>query len=134
MSRQHRVSLTDLINNDVAPAVQAAVSAPIEPVVSPPSAVAPIEAATVSPAAPAAPAAIVQKPVAARAPRGATLRARSKQLSLYLEEPVYEELRSLAFSERSKMHQLIVEGIDLMLRKRGHPSIKYLMKRAQAGR
>jgi predicted DNA-binding ribbon-helix-helix protein len=58
------------------------------------------------------------------------LRARTKQLSLYLEEPVYEELRNLAFSERVKMHQLIVEGVDLMLRKRGHPSIKDLMKKA----
>jgi hypothetical protein len=58
------------------------------------------------------------------------LRARTKQLSLYLEEPVYEELRNLAFSERVKMHQLIVEGVDLMLRRRGHPSIKDLMKKA----
>ena len=119
MSKPHRVSLTDLIQNDVAPVVQAAASAPREVVA--------VEPAPAAPApAPAAP--IRSAPV--RAPRGTTLRARTKQLSLYLEEPVYEELRNLAFSERVKMHQLIVEGVDLMLRKRGHPSIKDLMKKA----
>jgi hypothetical protein len=119
VSKPHRVSLTDLIQNDVAPGVQAAASAPREvaafeppPAVSAPTPAAPTRSAPV------------------RAPRGATLRARTKQLSLYLEEPVYEELRNLAFSERVKMHQLIVEGVDLMLRKRGHPSIKDLMKKA----
>lgn len=121
MSKPHRISLTDLIQNDVAPAVQAAASAPREvAAVEPPPAPAP--------AAPAPAAPIRSAPV--RAPRGTTLRARTKQLSLYLEEPVYEELRNLAFSERVKMHQLIVEGVDLMLRKRGHPSIKDLMKKA----
>ncbi len=121
MSKPHRVSLNDLIQNDVAPAVQAAASAPREV-----AAVEPTPAPAVSAPAPAAP--IRSAPV--RAPRGQTLRARTKQLSLYLEEPVYEELRNLAFSERVKMHQLIVEGVDLMLRKRGHPSIKDLMKKA----
>ena len=122
MSKPHRVSLNDLIQNDVAPGVQAAASAPRE--------VAAVElppppAPAVS--APAPGASTRSAPV--RAPRGPTLRARTKQLSLYLEEPVYEELRNLAFSERVKMHQLIVEGVDLMLRKRGHPSIKDLMKK-----
>ncbi|MGE3778887.1 MAG: hypothetical protein AB7F89_17005 [Pirellulaceae bacterium] len=129
MSKPHRVSLTALIQNDVAPAVQAAASAPrevaaVEPPPAPASAPAPAPA--VSASAPAAP--VRSAPV--RAPRGPTLRARTKQLSLYLEEPVYEELRNLAFSERVKMHQLIVEGVDLMLRRRGHPSIKDLMKKA----
>ena len=121
MSKPHRVSLTDLIQNDVAPGVQAAASAPREV-----AAVEPPPAPAVSAPTPAAP----TRSAPVRAPRGATLRARTKQLSLYLEEPVYEELRNLAFSERVKMHQLIVEGVDLMLRKRGHPSIKDLMKKA----
>lgn len=121
MSKPHRVSLTALIQNDVAPAVQAAASAPREV-----AAVEPPPAPAVSAPAPAAP----TRSAPVRAPRGTTLRARTKQLSLYLEEPVYEELRNLAFSERVKMHQLIVEGVDLMLRKRGHPSIKDLMKKA----
>lgn len=121
MSKPHRVSLTDLIQNDVAPGVQAAASAPREV-----AAVEPPPAPAVSAPTPAAP----TRSAPVRAPRGTTLRARTKQLSLYLEEPVYEELRNLAFSERVKMHQLIVEGVDLMLRKRGHPSIKDLMKKA----
>jgi hypothetical protein len=121
VSKPHRVSLTDLIQNDVAPGVQAAASAPREV-----AAVEPPPAPAVSPPTPAVP----TRSAPVRAPRGTTLRARTKQLSLYLEEPVYEELRNLAFSERVKMHQLIVEGVDLMLRKRGHPSIKDLMKKA----
>jgi hypothetical protein len=121
VSKPHRVSLTDLIQNDVAPGVQAAASAPREA-----AAVEPPPAPAVSAPTPAVP----TRSAPVRAPRGTTLRARTKQLSLYLEEPVYEELRNLAFSERVKMHQLIVEGVDLMLRKRGHPSIKDLMKKA----
>jgi hypothetical protein len=121
VSKPHRVSLTDLIQNDVAPGVQAAASAPREV-----AAVEPPPAPAVSAPTPAVP----TRSAPVRAPRGTTLRARTKQLSLYLEEPVYEELRNLAFSERVKMHQLIVEGVDLMLRKRGHPSIKDLMKKA----
>ena len=70
-----------------------------------------------------------RKPAAKPAGQG-TLRDRSKQLSLYLEEPVYDALREIAHVERSKMHQLIVEGIDLLLKKKGSPSISELLKKA----
>lgn len=70
-----------------------------------------------------------RRPAAKPAGQG-TLRDRSKQLSLYLEEPVYDALREIAHVERSKMHQLIVEGIDLLLKKKGSPSISELLKRA----
>jgi hypothetical protein len=43
--------------------------------------------------------------------------------SLYLPEPVYEALRESAFKERRKIHDIIMQGIDLALRKRGYPSI-----------
>jgi hypothetical protein len=43
--------------------------------------------------------------------------------SLYLPEPVYEALREVAFKERCKIHDLVMQGIDLALRKRGYPSI-----------
>ena len=46
--------------------------------------------------------------------------------SLYLPEPVYEALRETAFKERCKIHDLIMEGIGLALRKRGYPSIDAL--------
>jgi hypothetical protein len=59
-----------------------------------------------------------------------TLKQRAHQLSVYLEEPVYDKLRDIAFHERTKLHPLILEGIDLVLKKRGMPSIKELTKTA----
>ncbi len=46
--------------------------------------------------------------------------------SLYLPEPVYEALREIAFKERLKMHDLVMEGIDAVLRKRGYPAVESL--------
>ena len=43
--------------------------------------------------------------------------------SLYLPEPVYEALREAAFKERCKIHDLVMQGIDLALRKRGYQSV-----------
>jgi hypothetical protein len=43
--------------------------------------------------------------------------------SLYLPEAVYEALRETAFKERCKIHDLVMEGIGLALRKRGYPPI-----------
>jgi hypothetical protein len=49
--------------------------------------------------------------------------------SLYLPEPVYEALRETAFKERCKIHDLVMEGIGLALRKRGYPAIDALKAR-----
>ena len=46
--------------------------------------------------------------------------------SLYLPEPVYEALRKIAFEERLKIHDVVLEGIDLALRRRGYRSIQGL--------
>jgi hypothetical protein len=46
--------------------------------------------------------------------------------SLYLPEPVYEALRKIAFEERVKIHDVVLEGIDLSLRRRGYPSVESL--------
>jgi hypothetical protein len=46
--------------------------------------------------------------------------------SLYLPEPVYEALRKIAFEERLKIHDVVLEGIDLALRRRGYPTIETL--------
>jgi hypothetical protein len=46
--------------------------------------------------------------------------------SLYLPEPVYEALRKIAFDERVKIHDLVLEGIDAALRRRGYPSVENL--------
>jgi len=49
-----------------------------------------------------------------------------KQQTAYLPEAVHEQLRLLAFEERRKMHSYIMEGLDLVFRARGLPSIAEL--------
>jgi hypothetical protein len=49
--------------------------------------------------------------------------------SLYLPASVYEALRKIAFYERVKIHDLVLEGIDSALRRRGYPSIESLKAR-----
>jgi hypothetical protein len=39
--------------------------------------------------------------------------------SLYLPEAVYERLREVAFKERRKINEIVLEGIGMALRKRG---------------
>jgi hypothetical protein len=34
-----------------------------------------------------------------------------------------EALRKIAFDERAKIHDLIIEGVDATLRRRGYPSV-----------
>ena len=46
--------------------------------------------------------------------------------SLYLPEAVHEALREAAFHERCKIHDIIMQGIDVALRKRGYPSVEQL--------
>ncbi len=46
-----------------------------------------------------------------------------KQQTVYLPEPVYEQLRRLAFEERVKMHALLMEGLDRVFRDRGLPGL-----------
>ena len=46
--------------------------------------------------------------------------------SLYLPDPAYEALRKIAFEERLKIHDLVLEGIDAALRRRGYPSVENL--------
>jgi hypothetical protein len=62
---------------------------------------------------------------AAREPAGAP-RPDVVHSSLYLPEPVYEALRETAFKERCKIHDLVMEGIGLALRKRNYPSLETL--------
>jgi hypothetical protein len=39
--------------------------------------------------------------------------------SLYLPEGLYEGLRAAAFRERCKIHDIVLKGIEMALRKRG---------------
>ena len=49
-----------------------------------------------------------------------------KQQTVYLPLPVYEQLRRLAFEERVKMHQLLMEGLDRVFQARGLPGLREL--------
>jgi hypothetical protein len=60
------------------------------------------------------------------AARNQTERAAVVHSSLYLPEPVHEALRKIAFDERLKIHDVVLEGIDAALRRRGYPSIENL--------
>ncbi|MCJ2011737.1 ribbon-helix-helix domain-containing protein [Methylobacterium sp. J-076] len=66
-------------------------------------------------------------PPQAEAPRSsATLKQRARQMSVYLEPPVYDQLRDLAHAERTKMHGLMLEALDLLFKQRGSRSIAQL--------
>ena len=60
-------------------------------------------------------------------PRPGTLMARTHQFSLYLEPAVHDKLREIAYVERIKIHQLVMEGVDLVLKARGAPSVEKLV-------
>jgi hypothetical protein len=60
----------------------------------------------------------------AGAARKQTERPSIVHTSLYLPEPVYEALRKIAFEERLKIHDVVLEGIDLALRRRGYSSVE----------
>ncbi len=57
--------------------------------------------------------------------RAGTRTARSGVVhsSIYLPEAVYEALREIAFKERAKIHDVVMEGVGLALKKRGYPAI-----------
>ena len=55
-----------------------------------------------------------------------TLKERARQMSVYLEPPVYDQLRDLAHTERTKMHALMLEALDLLCKQRGTMPIERL--------
>jgi hypothetical protein len=58
-----------------------------------------------------------------------TARARPVQQTAYLPPSVHDQLRHVAYEERVKMHDLLLEGLDLVFKKRGLPSIEELKKK-----
>ena len=60
------------------------------------------------------------------APAGASRRPEVKQQTVYLPLAAHEQLRRLAFEERVKMHQLLMEGLDRVFRARGLPGLREL--------
>lgn len=63
---------------------------------------------------------VVERP---RGPAPGTLKDRAHQLSLYLEPPVYDQLREIGFHERRKLHGLVLEALDMLFARRGVKSI-----------
>jgi hypothetical protein len=63
------------------------------------------------------------KESAATKPASRWTRADIKHTSVYLPEAAYEALRQVAFDERRKIHDLLIEGIELVLKKRGYPTL-----------
>src|SRR3954454_16654831 len=102
MSRQHRLDLKSIVAAAVPPAQRGEVVALQRP----------------STAAPVA------------RPQG-TLKQRAHQLSVYLEPPVYDQLRELAYTERTKIHPLMLEALDLLFKQRGSFSISELNATAE---
>jgi hypothetical protein len=56
-------------------------------------------------------------------PAGRWPRSDIKHTSVYLPEAAYEALRQVAFDERCKIHDLLMEGVELALKKRGYPAV-----------
>jgi hypothetical protein len=65
-------------------------------------------------------------PSAARASKAPAGRAAVVHYSVYLPEAVHEALREAAFNERLKIHDIVMQGIEMALKKRGYPSMGYL--------
>ena len=63
------------------------------------------------------------KESAAAKPASRWTRADIKHTSVYLPEAAYEALRLVAFHERRKIHDLLLEGVELALKKRGYPTL-----------
>jgi hypothetical protein len=60
---------------------------------------------------------------AAATPASRWTRPDIKHTSVYLPETAYEALRQVAFDERRKIHDLLMEGVELALKKRGYPKL-----------
>jgi hypothetical protein len=61
--------------------------------------------------------------VPAQPKRRNVTKAKTKQLTLYLDDPVYRQLREIAFTEDTKMHPLILEGLDMLFKSRNRPQL-----------
>jgi hypothetical protein len=72
----------------------------------------------------AAPMSLVE--VSSPARRRSATKDATIQQTVYLPPAVHDQLRELAFSERVKMHAIIMEGLDAVFRARGLKSIEEL--------
>lgn len=54
-------------------------------------------------------------------PRPRPHRSDVQHTSVYIPRAAYERLREIAFAERCKIHDLLMQGVDLVIAERGHP-------------
>jgi hypothetical protein len=64
-------------------------------------------------------------------PLGRWTRPDIKHTSVYLPEAAYEALRQVAFDERRKIHDLLLEGVELALKKRRYPALADMKTKSQ---
>lgn len=72
---------------------------------------------------PDAPAPSKSRVVKMRAPKAAPPPSEASPVvrsSIYLSQAAHDRLREIAFVERKKVHDLIVEGVDAVIARRGH--------------
>ncbi len=68
-----------------------------------------------------APPAVATPPLSEPPPAPAKSRPDVQHTSVYIPRAAYERLREIAFAERVKTHDLLMEGVDLTIARRGHP-------------
>lgn len=61
----------------------------------------------------------IKKPNAQQATASAKSKSEIVKQTVYLPPAVHEQLRQLAFEERKKMHDYLVEGLDRVFKNRG---------------
>jgi len=91
----------------------------------------PLTAALTTPAAAASVSAEIEEPApaeGARPARRSATKAATIQQTVYLPPAVHDQLRKIAFDERVKMHDILLEGLDLAFERRGLPTIAGLIK------
>ncbi|HEY5306510.1 MAG TPA: hypothetical protein VIJ52_07575 [Pseudolabrys sp.] len=81
-------------------------------------------APTVEPVTPASP----ELPLAAKSSPPSQPRAAKSHTTIYLSKRVLSELRRIALDFDRKPHDLLIEGVDYVLKKYGRPSVAELSK------
>jgi hypothetical protein len=67
----------------------------------------------------------------ARMPAGGPPKPDIVHSSVYLPGAAHDALREAAFKERCKIHDIIMQGIDMALRKRGYPPMAELKAKSE---
>jgi hypothetical protein len=75
-----------------------------------------------------APPAITEEPIAPAPSR--RVRPDIVHSSIYVPKPAYRKLREIALVSECKVHDLILRGIDAVLREYGHPTTEELRAKA----